>query len=339
MEQQNDVVFVFPIIRKDYILDALRSLHKGTSCAYKTIVVDQTQPDWEFSSKLWDLCDIVVKPHLNYGFAAGSNMGLRLPTSEYVAVVNDDVLFIQGHDWWKGCIETFERFPKAAAVNPRSAKEPGWGWAEPGYRYLVPKGYPDEQLQRLGAEELKAREEFRQTRLAKQEDDGLDGPDRGVKLEALRKDMLRLRAQLAPLVEERALSDPKYTEMLVEQANWAVVDAFACWCTVFRADRLEEVGLFDERFVPGGSEDYDMMARIYYAKYRALSTSRSWVWHWWGQSKDSPHGFDVALPLARKPWNKLSTKGFGSAGLYDPDCDCWSRTGTRTDPVIFRAPL
>ncbi|OGO14211.1 MAG: hypothetical protein A2Y53_03655 [Chloroflexi bacterium RBG_16_47_49] len=65
-----------------------------------------------------------------------------------------------------------------------------------------------------------------------------------------------------------------------------VCDAIAMWLTVFRAECFERVGLFDERYYPGGGEDYDMDARIYSNGYRAVGTTRSWVWHHWGQSKD-----------------------------------------------------
>ena len=65
-----------------------------------------------------------------------------------------------------------------------------------------------------------------------------------------------------------------------------VCDAIAMWMPVFKTECFEKVGLFDERFYPGGGEDYDMDARIYREYYRAVGTTRSWVWHHWGQSKD-----------------------------------------------------
>jgi len=65
-----------------------------------------------------------------------------------------------------------------------------------------------------------------------------------------------------------------------------VCDGIAAWGPVFKRKKLEEIGLWDERFYPGGAEDYDMMGRIYSRGYRAVSTRRSWVWHWWGKSKD-----------------------------------------------------
>ena len=42
-----------------------------------------------------------------------------------------------------------------------------------------------------------------------------------------------------------------------------VVDAFAGWLPIFKREGLIENGLYDERFVWGGGEDYDWMARVY----------------------------------------------------------------------------
>lgn len=65
-----------------------------------------------------------------------------------------------------------------------------------------------------------------------------------------------------------------------------VIDAIATWHTTFRSEHFEEIGLFEEKFYPGGGEDYDMDARAYRRDYRMLGTTLSWVWHHWGSSKD-----------------------------------------------------
>ena len=158
-------------------------------------------------------------------------------------------------------------------------------------------------------------------------------------LDATWKNYRLTQEELEGLVLELS-EDPAYIEALIAENNWAVVDAFAAWCSIFRADRLEEIGLFDERFVPGGSEDYTWMYDCYSRGYRALSTSRSLVNHFWGRTKGDPDGFNTALPLARPPWNCLSTKGFQERGLFSPDCSVWGEDwSTRVDPVVYQAPL
>lgn len=70
-----------------------------------------------------------------------------------------------------------------------------------------------------------------------------------------------------------------------------VIDAIATWHTTFRREMFEKIGLFEERYYPGGGEDYDLNARAYREGYRMLGTTLSWVWHWWGKSKDSEGDF------------------------------------------------
>jgi GT2 family glycosyltransferase len=87
-----------------------------------------------------------------------------------------------------------------------------------------------------------------------------------------------------------------------------VCDAIAAWGPVCKRKLFTDIGLWDERFYPGGAEDYDMMGRIYSKEYRAVSTRKSWVWHWWGKSKDSRKEVAVTgLPIEKKyGWADLS---------------------------------
>jgi len=87
-----------------------------------------------------------------------------------------------------------------------------------------------------------------------------------------------------------------------------VCDAMAAWCPIFKRKAIIEIGGWDERFYPGGAEDYDMMARIYSKGYRAVSTRGSWVWHHWGKSKDSQSEIaKTGLPIEQsRRWQDLS---------------------------------
>lgn len=86
-----------------------------------------------------------------------------------------------------------------------------------------------------------------------------------------------------------------------------VCDAMATWAPVCKRKMFTEIGLWDERFYPGNGEDYDMMCRIYSKNYRAISTRKSWVWHWWGKSKDALTD-KLSRPMPIDPnlsWNRL----------------------------------
>lgn len=139
---------------------------------------------------------------------------------------------------------------------------------------------------------------------------------------------------------DECLADPDgVAERLTVKGNGSVIDGAAMWCITFKRKEWMDLGMFDERFRQGGGEDYDSCARAAQAGYRILATSFSWAFHKWGQSKDEPTGFDVALPNAGPNWNKLSTKGFGDEGLWHPDLDVWGHGCTRTDATVWRAPL
>jgi len=76
-----------------------------------------------------------------------------------------------------------------------------------------------------------------------------------------------------------------------------VIDAIATWCTVFKRESFYKFGMWEERFYPGGAEDYDMNARVYREGYRMVGTTKSWVWHWWGSSKDTAEHKGKSLPI------------------------------------------
>lgn len=261
---------VFPIVRRDYVLTAIRSLRRFTPEPVSIVVVDQTTPERAFEQALQQAADVVLKCKYNYGFAQASNLGSSLARTEYLTVCNDDVIFLPG--WWAGIVQTLQDHPKVLGVAPFSPNPPHWEDKEP----------------------------------------------------------------LMPLDE---LGDISQVRKLIEKENGLIIDGIMHWCVTFRRQPWLELGMYDERFMPGSGEDYDALARAYQAGWRMVATSTSWVWHWWSRSKDTLAGSVVAQPQARPSWNKLSTKGFGSEGLWDPDVNQWGQDCRRTDPEVVRMPL
>ena len=100
---------------------------------------------------------------------------------------------------------------------------------------------------------------------------------------------------------------------------------------------LEELGLLDEKFFPGGGEDMDMNARAYSCAWpeprdicdpvyhrRMVSTSKSWVWHEWSKSRN----IDPNDPIFSHPrWN-------ANEELWPNGFDVWSH-GTDDKGVKF----
>ena len=336
------ITICFSVARHDCILDALRSLHKNTPRElFKVVVLNQSQPNKEFENTLYDLCDIVIRPHLNYGYGQGSNMMARIAPTPFVTIANDDIYFLKG--WYEGIMETFIKHPKAMVVAPRSTKDPGWGWGEPGFRYLISPGDDVEFKEVLDAYNS-AKQELvpveKQWKAVK-DSPGLDAKERQRLHDAVIAGHKKLKS-LQPMADAatlKASQNPENVRKLVASENGSMIDGIAMWNVTFKRKEWAEIGMYDEKFFPGGGEDYCASWRIYNVKQRALSSSLSWNFHYWGATKDEPGGLSMALPPARPNWNRLSTKGFGPDGLYDPDVCCWSTFGTRTDPIVYQAPL
>lgn len=332
--KMDDMTMCISFIRHDFVLDCLRSIHEHVkSISFKIVCVNQTQSDREFEDALYELCDVVIRPHVNWGFGQSMNVAMRIASTPYICACNDDVLFI--NDPFPGIFETFDRFETAAAVCPQSVKEPGWGWGEPGYRYLIPEKYDAPYAKKLYEKDRKLMGIVKE---AKNQWETERSDAARSALETARENYRATQEELDELVPELA-RDSVYVQALIKEKNWAVVDGFAMFMPVFRADMLAEIGMFDEAFNAGG-EDYDWLCRSAQAGYRNLSTSRAIVHHYWGQTKDHPDGFKTALPRARPPWNCLSTKGFGDRGKWSPDVAIWGDDwAVRTDEIVYQAPL
>ena len=89
-----------------------------------------------------------------------------------------------------------------------------------------------------------------------------------------------------------------------------MLDGIMTWFTVFRKTALDSIKdngcYFDEKFYPGGGEDYDLMCRMYDNKlkglpYRVVGIYSSWAYHHWSSTyiKNPPK----VVPELR--WNKL----------------------------------
>lgn len=102
------------------------------------------------------------------------------------------------------------------------------------------------------------------------------------------------RFEHLPYKEEYSEEDYNF---LLGQKN-GMIDGIITWMTVYEREALEYKGLYDERFWPGGGEDYDIGGRFYSIywpnkqgnpadRYRMVATSRSWAWHHLSKSRKS----------------------------------------------------
>lgn len=282
MQMKN--TFVIPIIRDDFIERCLETLYKYTPHNFYVFVVDQTPRGLPCKYKTDPRIHMLIRPYRNLGFSKAVNTGFALCQTPYMTCLNDDVEFMNSQ-WWQGIEDTFEVDEKIVAVNPNSPKEGAWGYG----------------LTEYNKDTWTPREGFVRDEDGKSVIPVINGK---------------------PFEFKENFTDEEYQSLLTDHPVWdknSLCDGLACWCTVFKREALQEVGLFDEKFYPGGGEDYSMMAEIYSRGKRAVGTTRSWAWHHWGKSKDDISGKDPENPLFSRPrWNNLEE-------IWGNEFDVWGK--------------
>ncbi len=244
-----DCTFVFNPIIPEYIRPALESLYKFTPINFRVVVVDQTQNG--VYGLVHDYADLIIRfpRRLNVGFAKSVNEGILHGLhwgSKYIAVCNDDILCLNEH-WWQGIMDQYQTYPEMMAVCPASPIEPGWGYGLGGDGKWIP---------------------------------GNQCPPWGVTIE---ENIYPKAPDGSPITLEIAQTQKGYDMLLAHRQGH--IEGFAGWFVIFKRETLEKVGPYDERFGPGGAEDYNLVHRIYLAGGRASATMRSFVWHFWSSSK------------------------------------------------------
>ncbi len=313
--------FIIPIIRPDFIGKMLETLYKHTEPdSFDVIVIDQTgtkeaQDKYEKLSHLW------IRPYRNLGFSKAMNTGIKLAQTEYVTLANDDIEFMN-EAWWQGVLDTFAMDHHIIAVNPNSPKEGSWGYG------------------------------LRTDNMDTWQPAGQWATFDDTKLSVVPK-----KPDGSKFDYKEEFTEEDYQFLLNSHPQWqpsTLCDGIAMWCTIFKRDAFQKVGLLDEQFYPGGGEDYDMNCRAYSCSYptpretcnpefhyRMVGTTKSWVWHHWGKSKDSISGKDPTNQLfsSRERWNaneQLWPNGFDIWGHKEVD---GVKTGLIRVPEVHVDPL
>lgn len=260
---------IIPIIRSDFVGRMLETLKQYTADNYNVIVIDQTATR-EAQDKYEKLTHLWIRPYRNLGFAKAMNTGIVLANTPYITLANDDLEFMD-NSWWQGILDTFKMDPRIIAVNPMSPKEGSWGY-----------GYRDDNKDTWQPTEHYVTDE---TKLA----------------------VYPKRPDGTGFLYKENFTHEDYDFLLNHNPTWAkdsLCDAIAMWCTVFQREGLEQIGLLDERFYPGGGEDYDMCCRAYSQGKRMVGTTKSWVWHHWGKSRTISENNPTSTLFASRPrWN------------------------------------
>ncbi len=288
-----DVTFIYPIIKTTQIERSLFTLYRYTDHnKFRVIVIDQSIEGFsgKWYDKVVDHGGLVIAMK-NGGFAKAANEGIihGLKWQTPYISVVNDDTEFMHSSWFEDALLEFDTDPHIVAVCPESPRVAGWG-------YGLTHG--------INIDILPYKEEFTQ-----------------IDIEYLKK------GDYDP-VEIQSRHTFKIPESF-PMTKRGVIDGIAMWCPIFKREAFIELGLFEERFVWGGGEDYDMLARAYSCAYpiprdecdpihhrRMVSTMRSWVWHDWGQSKDVKEKLNPKLFEKKEPWNNGNS-------LWEPNLEVW----------------
>lgn len=309
------ITFVYPIIRTDFIERSIETLRKYTPKEdRRIIVVDQSLPgiSQKLRDSLFEDDDMYIRMK-NAGFSRASNEGiihaLKWQTP-YIAVVNDDTEFMYS-GWLDDALGEFDSDPHIVAVSPESPRIAMWGYGMDHGEHVELLAHKDE----FSAEDI-----------------------------AYLKSGDYNKEEIQGRYEYKIPESFPYTKR-------GVVDGIAMWLPIFKREAFIQLGLFEERFIWGGGEDYDMLARAYSCAYpvprddcegdgapnhlRMISTMKSWVWHWWGQSKDIKETLDPKLFEGKVPWND-------NGKLWEIPFDVWGHVnleGGKKKPLKRMSPV
>lgn len=300
------ITFVYPIIRTDFIEASLETLYRFTeNKKFRIIIVDQSLEGVEkldWVSFTVNHGGLLIKMR-NQGFAKAANEGIihGLRWGTPYIAVVNDDTEFMYQGWLEDALSEFATDPRIIAVGPESPRVAMWGYGMTNGEYVDLLPYKDAYTA---------------------------------------QDIAYLKS--GDYSKEEIQS--RYSFTIPEAFPFTkrgVIDGMAMWLPIFKREGLIECGLYDERFVWGGGEDYDWVARAYSCAWpiprdecderyhkRAVSTMKSWVWHHWGKSKDESSSLDPRLFEGREAWNKLGE-------IWTPTSDPW---GHYTDENGVRRP-
>lgn len=262
-----EITFIFIPIVSDWIENALKTLYKNTpNVNFRVIIVDQTKDG--VYGKVAKYADLVIRNpnplRTNLGFSKANNEAILHALhwgSKYIACCNDDIEFIDPR-WLDGIKEQFQVYPEMLAVCPASPIEQGWGYGMNNDGTWMP---------------------------------GNSCPSWGIQVG---NEIWPKKPDGTAITYDECKTPQGYDMLLAHRQGH--IEGFAGWFVVFKKEALEKVGFYDERFGPGNGEDYDMVHRIYEAGGRASATMRSFVFHWWGKSKEAVQTRVDIAPFTKK---------------------------------------
>jgi len=84
-------------------------------------------------------------------------------------------------------------------------------------------------------------------------------------------------------MEDQLIQKYAYMQLMKNAGNWFETHRIIGFCMIIKKEVIERVGMLDERFGPGGFEDYDFCLRVKQAGYKVMIASDVFIYHIGGQ--------------------------------------------------------
>ena len=274
-----DNTFIIPVVRPDLIERCLETLYKNTPANFYVYVIDQTVDGLDHT-KLRDMYRnlMFIRPPKSYRHTTG-NLGFAKATNLGISLVETPYFTMCNDD-----VEFINR--------------DWWDGVLTAFDKTT-AATPDRPCMMVNPGSAKL-------------PDWSVGRDKGDDFY-----IIPYKTRFSQQDYDHLVNDEHYINEHLTLMPGSVIDGVVFYCSVFETEKFLEVGMLNEKFYPGGGEDYDYNCRANMAGYRCVGTTMSWVWHHWSMSLNSEDKEKVtSLRQPELCWNN-------NHELWGEDFDVW----------------
>lgn len=279
--------FVIPVIRPDLIERCLETLYRNTIPNFYVYIIDQTPEGLNAEKLRAQYKNLLIIRTPRTDTHSKGNLGFAKATNLGISLVETPYFTMCNDD-----VEFVNR---------------GWWWGVMEAFEKVNEATPDRPCMMVNPGSIRLPD----WSVNRPKDDHCD--------------ILPYKLKYSQQDYDSLVNEEHYINEHLTLAPGSVIDGVTMYCSVFKTEMFIEVGFLNEKFYPGGGEDYDYNCRANMHGYRCVGTTMSWVWHWWSKSIGDDKRAEIELTqdpgLRWNNNNELWGEGFDIWGVKDMNPD------------------